>query len=98
MKQRIISKNDIEIKSEIAYDYLINKEYWRFEYLKYCIFKRTIAHAIETDSEYILRKVFMYLVDNDFVVKKKNKRRSYNYKFVNPNEKLNNDKIFIELF
>jgi hypothetical protein len=96
MAKRIISKNDIEMNSEIAYAYLLEKNYEQFGYLKYCVFKRTISHAIKTDSEYSLRKVFMCLVEYGFIEKKKNKRRSYNYIFVNPNKKKNNSKYIID--
>ena len=91
----IISKNEIEINGEISYNYLLYKNYWKFGFLKYCVFKRTISHAIKTDSEYSLRKVFVFLVEHGFIEKRKNEKRSYMYKFINPNKKKKNNSRYI---
>ena len=80
-----ISTIDIEGNAERAYDYLISKKYWTNGFLKYNVFKRSISYALNMDSEYKLRKIFIFLVDCGFIEKKKNKLRSYNYRFVNPN-------------
>tara|TARA_R110002167_G_scaffold186767_1_gene387930 strand:- start:1850 stop:2086 length:237 start_codon:yes stop_codon:yes gene_type:complete len=69
-----ISKINIEKNAEKAHDYLLYKEYWTNGYLKYNVFKRSISFATNNHSEYWLRKIFIYLVDNNFIVKKKIKK------------------------
>lgn len=90
-----ISTIDIEGNAEKAYDYLISKKYWTNGFLKYNVFKRSISFALKIQSEYKLRKIFIYLVENDFIEKKKNKLRSYNYKFINPNDNNSTNKFII---
>tara|TARA_R110000803_G_scaffold5830_1_gene19133 strand:+ start:163 stop:447 length:285 start_codon:yes stop_codon:yes gene_type:complete len=76
--------HQIEKNAEISYDYLLKKRFYNHGYLKYNVFKKCISHAIDSKSEYVLRKVFIYLIDNNLIQKRKNNMRSYNYLLLNP--------------
>ena len=73
-------KIDMEAEKEKIVKYLFKKESWKYGYIRYSIFKRAIKHVTKIKSPYLLRKLFMYLIDEGTLV------RSYLYKFGNPHE------------
>lgn len=67
-------------------DYLNRKKVWEHGFVKYSTLKRMIVHITKLQRPYIIRKLFITLVEQDYFIKKKNLCRSYNYKFKNQNE------------
>jgi len=67
-------------------NYLIKKKVWEHGYVKYSTLKRMIIYITKLERQYIIRKLFITLVDDGVFIKRKNLCRSYNYKFKNPNE------------
>tara|TARA_R110001632_G_scaffold72816_4_gene168032 strand:- start:1619 stop:1906 length:288 start_codon:yes stop_codon:yes gene_type:complete len=79
------SKTDLEKQKKKIVKYLTRKEFWSHGYLKYNLLKRKIGFITKTENNYELRKLILYLVDEDIFIKKKTKVRSYLYQFPNPN-------------
>ena len=90
----INTKIELEKAKKKIVKYLTRKEYWTHDYLRYSIFKKKISYIIKLKNNYDLRKLFLYLVDDGVFIKRKNKVRSYLYKFPNPH-RINIEKQFI---
>ena len=72
--------------------YLKSKDLDSFGYIKYSYFKRLITHVTSNPNNYELRKIFLYLVEKDYIIKKKNDGvNSYLYKFNNKYRKIENN-------
>lgn len=68
-------------------NYFIKKKVWSYGYIKYSTIKRMIKHVTKLERTYLIRKIFLNLVDSKFFIKKqKGTIRSYLYKMKNPNE------------
>jgi len=65
--------------------YLMRKEAWKYGFLRYNLFKKMIKHIIKINNNYEIRRLFLYLVEEDIFIKKKTNVRSYMYMFKNPN-------------
>ena len=81
------NKIDLDkIQTDII-NYLTKKEWWDHGYIKYSNIKKSITYITKIKKIYIIRKIFLSLVENDIFLKKQNKGvRSYLYKFKNPRE------------
>ena len=79
------SKAVLEKQKKKIVKYLTRKEFWSHGYLKYNLLKRKIGFITKTENNYELRKLILYLVDENIFIKKKTKVRSYLYQFPNPN-------------
>jgi hypothetical protein len=53
-------------------------------YLKYGNYKKIISFVLDCHNDYYIRKLFLSLVDKNYLIKKKNIKKSYAYIF-NPN-------------
>ena len=79
--------------------YLNKKKAYEFGYIKYSQIKKTIMFITTIKKSYIIRKIFLSLVEQDIFIKKQNKNvRSYLYKFRNPNEARTEKKNIIITF
>ena len=78
-------KTDLEPLLKLVIDYINKKQYWQHGYIKYSIIKRMIIFSTQIERIYLIRKIFITLCDKGFIIRKKNKARSYLYKFKNPN-------------
>ena len=81
-----IMKINIQREADKISLYLTKKEAWKYGYIRYSQFKNIIIHITKIKSTYLLRKLFLYLVDTGIFIKRKNLVRSYLYKFDNKNE------------
>ena len=61
--------------------YLKRKEGWKWGYIRYSIFRKTITFVTGYTRLYYIRKIFLYMVDHELFIKKKTDKKSYNYKF-----------------
>ena len=78
---------DFPKQSEKIIAYLTKKKAWEFDFIKYSQIKKTIMFITKIKKTYIIRKLFLQLVDDKIFLKKKNKNvKSYLYKFKNNNE------------
>ena len=66
--------------------YLNRKEAWKWQFIRYSIFRKLITHVTGFTRLYYIRKIFLYMVDHEYFIKKKTEKKSYNYKFKNNNE------------
>mgnify|MGYP003677407450 FL=1 len=82
----MLVKSDLPPLKEKILKYFNRKEVWSYEFIRYNIFKKIISHITKISNNYDLRKIFLYLLDQDLFLKKKTKVRSYLYKFKNPNK------------
>ena len=68
-------------------NYFIKKKVWGYGYIKYSTIKRMIKHITKLERTYLIRKIFLTLVEDKFFIKKQNGNiRSYLYKMKNPNQ------------
>ena len=91
------SKIDIIKTNNDIINYFIKKRAWDYGYIRYSIIKKSIVYVTKIKKIYLIRKIFLALVDNGTFLKKQNLGvKSYLYKFKNPNEaKLEKKKITI---
>jgi hypothetical protein len=66
--------------------YLKYRSYQNLGFLKYGNFKKIISFVLDSKNQYYNRKLFLLLVSKNYLIKKKNLKKSYIYKF-NPNPK-----------
>tara|TARA_R110000787_G_scaffold131455_2_gene243414 strand:- start:422 stop:706 length:285 start_codon:yes stop_codon:yes gene_type:complete len=86
----MLMKLDSESKKVIHY--LKLKDLNSFGYIKYSYFKRLITHVTNNPNNYELRKIFLYLLDSNYIIKKKNEGvNSYLYKFNNKYRVIDNN-------
>jgi|TARA_R110000744_G_scaffold172085_1_gene290570 hypothetical protein len=73
---------------EAIISYLKFRKYENMGYIKYGNFKKIISFVLDSHNDYYNRKLFLSLVSKGFLIKKKNIKKSYIYKF-QPNPKFN---------
>tara|TARA_R110000822_G_scaffold213446_1_gene348682 strand:+ start:115 stop:402 length:288 start_codon:yes stop_codon:yes gene_type:complete len=78
--------------------YLTRKEVWVHGFLRYNQLKKMISHITKINSNYELRRLFLYLVEEGVFIKKKNSVRSYMYMFKNPNSPRVENKTIVITF
>jgi len=66
--------------------YLKRKQAWKWQYIRYSIFRKLITHITGYSRLYYIRKIFLYLVENEYFIKQKTDKRSYLYKFKSDSE------------
>jgi len=71
---------------EAVTSYLKYRSYDKLGFQKYSNFKKIISFVLNSNNEYYNRKLFLTLIDKNFIIKKKNLKKSYMYLF-NPNPK-----------
>lgn len=76
--------NLVTNKSKVV-KYLTRKEAWCYGFIRYNQLKKMISHITKINSNYEIRRLFLYLVEEGIFIKKKNSVRSYMYQFKNPN-------------
>jgi len=91
-------KTDLNPLIQLVLDYINKKEYWKHGFIKYSIIKRMIIFATQTERMYLIRKIFITLCDKGYIIRKKNKARSYLYKFYNPNGTIKQSKTITITF
>tara|TARA_R110002126_G_scaffold28593_1_gene95380 strand:+ start:934 stop:1224 length:291 start_codon:yes stop_codon:yes gene_type:complete len=75
-----------KINSDII-NYFTKKRAWEYEFIRYATIKKSISYITKIKKVYLIRKIFLSLVDDGTFLKKQNIGvRSYLYKFKNPNE------------
>ena len=71
---------------EAIISYLNYRKYNMVGYIKYGNFKKIISFVLDSHNDYYNRKLFLSLVSKGYLIKKKNFKKSYIYKY-NPNHK-----------
>lgn len=66
--------------------YLNKKEAWQYGYIRYSIFRKMIVHITRHKKLYFIRKIFLKMIDLNLFIKEKTDKKSYLYKYRNPNE------------
>tara|TARA_R110002126_G_scaffold277451_1_gene423315 strand:+ start:88 stop:381 length:294 start_codon:yes stop_codon:yes gene_type:complete len=66
--------------------YLNYRKYENVGFIKYGNFKKIISFVLDCNNDYYIRKLFLNLIHKNYLIKKKNTKKSYLYKF-NPNPK-----------
>ena len=79
-------KLDLEGLTEKVIKYMTRKCIWSHGFIRYNILKKMIKFITKLNNNYELRKLFLFMVDNEVFLKKKTNVRSYLYKFKNPNQ------------
>jgi len=79
-------KINVESEAKKVINYLLNKQAHNLGFIRYSLFKKMIVYITKIKSLYQIRKIFLNLVDKKIFIKKKTDKKSYLYKFYNPNE------------
>lgn len=79
-------KINVEDEGLKVENYLLKKEAHNLGFIRYSLFKKMIVYICKIKTLYQIRKIFLYLVDKKVFIKKKTDKKSYMYKFYNPNE------------
>jgi len=66
--------------------YLKRKQANKWGFIRYSIFRKLITFVTGYSRLYYIRKIFLYLVENEYFIKKKTDKRSYLYKFKSSKE------------
>tara|TARA_R110000765_G_scaffold260807_1_gene360927 strand:- start:362 stop:655 length:294 start_codon:yes stop_codon:yes gene_type:complete len=76
--------NSTDLKEKVI-KYFNKKSAWTYGFLRYSVIKKSLIHVTKLQKSYLIRKIFIMLVEEGFFIKKKNELvRSYLYKFRNP--------------
>jgi len=70
----------------IVVKYLKRKQAHKWGYIRYSIFRKLITNVTGYNRLYYIRKIFLYLVENEYFIKQKTDKRSYLYKFKSDSE------------
>ena len=70
----------------IVIKYLKRKQAHKWGFIRYSIFRKLITHVTGYNRLYYIRKIFLYLVENEYFIKQKTDKRSYLYKFKSDTE------------
>ena len=80
-------------------DFMYTKDRSTFGFIKYSNFKRLISYVLNNTNNYELRKIFLYLIQENYIIKQKNNKiNSYLYKFNFIERKQTNDKSIMVYF
>lgn len=88
----------INIEDEVAKvsAYLNKKQAWGYGFIRYSIYRKMIVHITGYTKLYFIRKIFLKMIELNLFIKQKTNKRSYMYKYRNPNEvKVENKTITI---
>jgi hypothetical protein len=61
--------------------YLNRKQAWNWGFIRYSIFRKLITNVTGYSRLYYIRKIFLYMVEQEYFLKQKTDKRSYLYKF-----------------
>tara|TARA_R110002110_G_scaffold24587_1_gene91843 strand:+ start:57 stop:350 length:294 start_codon:yes stop_codon:yes gene_type:complete len=88
------TKLNIDRETDKIIEYYTKKKAWDYGYIKYSIVKQSIKHVTGINKIYLIRKIFLYMIEQGIFIKKQNKLvKSYLYKFKNPNNLKTEQKI-----
>ena len=88
------TKLNIDRETDKIIEYYTKKKAWDYGYIKYSIVKQSIKHVTGINKIYLIRKIFLYMIEQGIFIKKQNKLvKSYLYKFKNPNNLKKEQKI-----
>tara|TARA_R110000851_G_scaffold283980_1_gene437553 strand:+ start:505 stop:798 length:294 start_codon:yes stop_codon:yes gene_type:complete len=88
------TKLNIDRETDKLIEYYTKKKAWDYGYIKYSIVKQSIKHVTGINKIYLIRKIFLYMIEQGIFIKKQNKLvKSYLYKFKNPNNLKTEQKI-----
>jgi len=87
---------NVEKEVDKVKNYLDKKTAWNYGYIRYSIFRKMIVHITGHNKLYFIRKIFLKMIELNLFIKKKTNKRSYMYKYKNPNEmKVENKSVTI---
>jgi len=87
---------NVEKEVEKVREYLDKKQAWTYGFIRYSVFRKMIVHITKHNKLYFIRKIFLRMLELKLFIKQKTNKRSYMYKFKNPNEiKIENKTITI---
>ncbi len=77
---------NVKLDTEKVVNYLTKKQAWDYGYIRYSIFRKLICHVCGYKKTYLIRKVFLNMLELKLFQRKKTDKRSYLYQFRNPNQ------------
>tara|TARA_R110000824_G_scaffold107902_2_gene254610 strand:- start:677 stop:958 length:282 start_codon:yes stop_codon:yes gene_type:complete len=78
----------IDVDAEVAKvtAYLNKKQAWGYGFIRYSIYRKMIVHITGYTKLYFIRKIFLKMIELNLFIKQKTTKRSYMYKYRNPNK------------
>ena len=87
---------NVDKEVEKVKNYLDKKGAWDYGFIRYSVFRKMIVHITKHNKLYFIRKIFLKMLELKLFIKQKTNKRSYMYKYRNPNEiKVENKTITI---
>jgi len=87
---------NVDDEVEKVSSYLNKKQAWTYGFIRYSIYRKMIVHITGYTKLYFIRKIFLKMIELNLFIKKKTNKRSYMYKYKNPNEmKVENKSVTI---
>jgi len=77
---------DVDKEVEKVKNYLDKKQAWSYGFIRYSVFRKMIVHITGYTKLYFIRKIFLKMIEEKLFIKQKTNKRSYMYKYRNPNE------------
>ena len=77
---------DVDKEVEKVKNYLDKKQAWSYGFIRYSVFRKMIVHISGYTKLYFIRKIFLKMIEEKLFIKQKTNKRSYMYKYRNPNE------------
>ena len=77
---------DVDRELEKVKNYLDKKQAWGYGFIRYSVFRKMIVHITGYTKLYFIRKIFLKMIEEKLFIKQKTNKRSYMYKYRNPNE------------
>tara|TARA_R110001606_G_scaffold216877_2_gene364796 strand:- start:870 stop:1151 length:282 start_codon:yes stop_codon:yes gene_type:complete len=78
----------IDVDAEVikVTKYLDKKQAWDYGYIRYSVYRKMIVNITKHTKLYFIRKIFLKMIELNLFIKQKTNKRSYMYKYRNPNE------------
>ena len=77
---------NVDKEVEKVTHYLNKKEAWQYGFIRYSIFRKMIVHITKHKKLYFIRKIFLKMIELNLFIKEKTDKKSYLYKYRNPNQ------------
>ena len=65
-------KNNVIEDTKKVVKYLTNKQAWDYEFIRYSNYRKMIANICGYSKVYFIRKIFLYMPEQELFIKKKN--------------------------
>lgn len=66
----------------ITVRYLVYRRLGQYGFIKFAVFKKIISYITGINDFYVIRKIFIKLMEEGFFLRTQNVKKSYRYRFI----------------